>query len=83
MSKVSRCKIPNSFEWEPNTYYKASVSWREGNPFHTVIIYSGFLNNGWPSGYNKVWSGCYEEAVEFANNPKFVINDILKLFTKE
>lgn len=47
---------------EPQTFYAVRVKFRENNPEHGAILYTGFLNgwNGTPGGYAEIW-GPYEE----------------------
>ena len=55
-------------DWEPQTYYKVKIALFEGNCTHTAIMYTGFLNNGIPSGYSAVWSATYDKAIEHTSH---------------
>jgi len=55
--------IPPDIGWQPNTYYLVDVSYNSGNPVHQAIFFTGFLNgnDGDPGGYNRLFSGNYDE----------------------
>lgn len=44
--------IPPADGWEPQTYYLVEVAFSSGNPIKRYFFYSGFINDGKPSGYN-------------------------------
>lgn len=44
--------IPPENGWEERTWYLVDVSYKSGNPVHKSLLYTGFLNDGNPSGYN-------------------------------
>lgn len=50
--KVEREIIPPKNGWKQNTWYIVDISCRPGNPIHESLFYTGFLDNGKPSGYN-------------------------------
>jgi len=49
--------IPPEGGWKENTYYIVEVSFRKTNPVHRKIFYSGFLDGGFPAGYNQLFAG--------------------------
>ena len=46
--------IPPENGWIENTWYLCEVSYKEGNPVHETLFYTGFLNgkDKSPGGYN-------------------------------
>lgn len=46
--------------WKERAYYVVLVSFREGNPEHKAILYTGFLNSGEPGSYSGVFNPTYE-----------------------
>jgi hypothetical protein len=42
--------------WKEHTLYLVDVSMNAGNPMHKALFYSGFLQDGWPCGYNGITS---------------------------
>jgi hypothetical protein len=39
-------------KWEEQTYYIVDVAFSSHNPIHRTILFTGFLYNGKPGGYN-------------------------------
>ena len=52
--KGNQTIIPPQDGWQERTLYLVDVSYNEGNPIHRALFYSGFLDRGWPNGYNGV-----------------------------
>jgi len=48
--------IPPENGWEEQTYYIVDVAFSKMNPIHNKIFYVGFLNNGFPAGYNQLFT---------------------------
>ena len=54
MKKKNQEIIEPQGGWEPSTWYVVDVSYREGNPIHKSLFFTGFLNKGRPHGYNQL-----------------------------
>lgn len=46
--------IPPEGGWKENSVYLVEVAYRETNPAHRAMFYTGFLHDGRPAGYNSV-----------------------------
>ena len=53
--------------WKKRTYYKVLVKLSKSNVEHTSIFFSGYLHNGKPSGYNKLFNPSYDRHYEFCD----------------
>jgi hypothetical protein len=42
--------------WEEHTWYIVDVAYFKGNPIHRALFFTGSLEDGEPSGYNRVVS---------------------------
>lgn len=56
LEKIKRTISPKE-GWKSETYYIVEVAFGPGNPVHTKIFYSGFVDkiNGMPGGYNQLF----------------------------
>jgi len=50
-----RTVLPPDDGWQGQAYYIVDVAYNVHNPVHRTIFYSGFLQNGEPAGYSKLW----------------------------
>ncbi len=54
MPKKSQIIVPPKNGWKQNTWYLVEVAFHQFNPIFGALFFSGFLNNGIPSGYNEI-----------------------------
>ncbi len=52
--------IPPNGGFKENAYYLVWVSFSSGNPVHKCIFFTGFLDEGYPAGYNALFNPTYE-----------------------
>ena len=69
--------------WEPRTWYLVKIQCFASNPPHLNFFYSGFLDDGFPAGYNGAQSIYYADEEPKEITSLYSLKVIRKLFSTD